>query len=96
MNYMIHQYASMKYENIWPADWRHILSKSSPDLVLGFLPPALGALDSRSGRSSLVAKVTLDGGPPIPQSGHLSMGEVGQPGGDWRAMRSLGPFIWQP
>ena len=86
----------MKYENIWPADWRHILPKSSPDLVLGFLPPDLGALDSRSGRSSLVAKVTLGGGPPIPQNGHLSMGEVGQPGGDWRAMGSPGPFIWQP
>ena len=65
---MIHQYASMRYENIWPVQWRHILPKSSPDLVLGLLPPALGALDSRSGQPSLVAKVTLAGGPPTPQS----------------------------
>ena len=68
MNYMIHQYASMRYENIQPEDWWHILPKSSPDLVLGFLPPALGVLESRSGRPSLVAKVTLAGGPPTPQS----------------------------
>lgn len=59
-------------------DW-NILPKASP--VLGLHPPALGALDSGSGRPSLVAQVDVAGDQQLLRADAHRWGVAGQRSG---------------